>query len=422
MPLDVTLGEVTWRWQMRDDRALEDWLSRRPWLGEGGVIVVQAPDDADVTLSALEREVYAADRRGSEVRVVGLSSEASDFSDLIGEWLNVSRRRPRELALALADDLLARPAIFVVDARRGNGCTTWADDASALLDLASKLEVDRRPAIVVLHRRGEAPLRSRYVLDRGWPVGLAHALLETNDEGLWRKYVHLRFAWESGGVVDDGMDCAAIGAESPLNTDEDLEGVLNRFAMAKFHLMSEEERDGWRRYVDAPSEQAVPTVFGHSEEPEGRLTAYPWLARALLLEGLVQPGTRRALRAEVTCRPIAEQVLNRCFAAEASLRRRLPSSLPEPPSDLQDAYARFVANGTLGPSLVAELYPAGHPYPPADPWDFASVGLIVKHVAGRYKQWGELNRVTLLRNAAAHCHYMGWEGVREARALRGILE
>src|SRR5258706_6004264 len=132
MPLDIVLGDVAWRWQLKDDQAAEDWLCRRPWLGEGGVIVVQGADDGDVTLGALEREVHAADCRTSDVRFVRLVTREGHFNEVVADWLNTLATTPRELALALADDLLVRPAIFVLDARRPPARTSWADEASTL--------------------------------------------------------------------------------------------------------------------------------------------------------------------------------------------------------------------------------------------------------------------------------------------------
>lgn len=421
MPVDVSLGDLAWRWQLRDDRALEHWLSRLPWMDEGGVVVAQVADDEDGTIAALEREIYAADRRRTDVRVVKLVAETGTFIDLVAEWMNRSRRHATEIALALAEDLAFRPTLFIVDARRARDRVRWADEASALWDLMSKLEVERRPSVLVLHRRGEAPPRGRLVLDRGWPVGLAHALVAESEDDLWAKYVHLRIAWESGGVIEDAFDCAAIAADQAVTDDDAVEQILNCFAMAKYLRMTDDEQSAWMTFVLAPSVEAVPTVCGYTAELEGRLTPFPWLARALLLKGTIDRSTCRTLRAEMICRPIAEQVLNRCFAAEASLRRRLPSALPEPPDDVRRHYERFASATGPGQNLEADLYPFAHPSPPVDAWDFASVGVIARHIITVPGGWRDLERVRLLRNAVAHCHYMGWKGITEARAIRGLV-
>jgi hypothetical protein len=203
----------------------------------------------------------------------------------------------------------------------------------------------------------------------------------------------------------------------------ELERILNSFAVAKFELMPPDERAAWTSFIASPrGPDSAPTVFGHPEDADGRLTPFPWMARALLLRGAASGSTVRALRAEITCRPLSEQVLNRCFAVEACLRGRLPESLPVPPPALQESYDRFAARGALGPSLVAELYPTLHPRPPSDGWDFASIGMVADYVpAAEANEWKLFHRVRLLRNAAAHCHYMGWRGLQEARAVRGLL-
>ncbi|MBK8997362.1 MAG: hypothetical protein IPM35_16660 [Myxococcales bacterium] len=296
MPLDVTLGGLPWRWQLKDDDAVEDWLCRRPWLANGGVAIVQAPDDQTATVAALERAVFSADCGFSDVRVVSLPANSEDLFRTLVSWLNTSHERPREIALALAADLDVRPAVFVVDARGARTNRRWAEDAVTLCDLAAKLEVSRCPTIVVLHLRGESPLRGRYDLHRGWPVGLARSILEDGPTNLWQSYVHLRLAWETGGVVDDSVECAAMVGELCPENDDLLEDTLNRFATSKLSLLPAPEKDAWMHYVQQPSAAEAPTVFGYPEHADGRLTPFPWLARALLLQHAASGNMVRALR------------------------------------------------------------------------------------------------------------------------------
>lgn len=424
MPLPVRLGGVTWPWQLDGDRAVGDWLSRRPWLGAGGLLIAQAPSHDEGTVDALRREIFAADARVSEVRVIVLSGPAErSLTELVGEWLCAETRREREVILSLADDLDVRPAVFVLDARPCDGVSPWADQAAAMLDMAAKLGAERLPSFVVLHGREQAPLRGSYRLDRGWPVGLARSLLDESEDSLWTRYVHLRFAWECGGVIEDGRDCAALAGDMPLRDDDELERVLNRFATVKFHLLPEGEREAWLAFASAPGRGSTDlTLFGHREVVEGRLTPVPWVARALLVLGAAQGSKLRALRTEINCRPLIEQVLNRCFAVEASLRGRLPECLPDPPADLQTRYDQYRARGAMGPYLASELYPETHPSPPRDGWDFASIGQVTSHLPSKEAaEWKLFRRVGDLRNVVAHGHYIGWRGLREARAIRTLL-
>lgn len=424
MPLDVTLADLAWRWQMKDDGAVTDWLSRRPWLDGGGVFVVQAPDDEIATPTALHGAIYSADQRTSEVRPVDLIAEGSSFVEVVSRWLNTSHKKSRDCALALSEDLAVRPAVFILDARSAP-TTNWVDEAFAFWDLAAKLEA-RPLTCVILHLRGHAPIRGSHALDRGWPVGLARAVIGQESEArevLWPRYVHLRCAWESGGIVDDALDCSALAANLAPGDDDGLEVVLNTFATEKFTLMPEAEQVAWTHLVSGARDgTSVPSVFGADEVADARLTPFPWLARALLVRRAARENQLRVLRSEINCRPISEQILNVCFAAETHLRGRLTGMLPRVPADIQVLFERFAARGRLGPSLEAELYPDAHPSPPADAWDFVSLGLVIGRLVDQGSgNWDQLGLVRVLRNAAAHGHYMGWRSVREARTIRNLI-
>ena len=66
-----------------------------------------------------------------------------------------------------------------------------------------------------------------------------------------------------------------------------------------------------------------------------------------------------------------------------------------------DQFERFSSDR---PSITRDLYPVGHPAPPVDAWDFASLGAVQRVLDGT-------PRLAQLRNALAHGHYAGWNAV-----------
>lgn len=422
MPLDVTLGLQTWRWHLQDEQPVDEWFRARPWVAQGGALVVQASDDDDVTLFLLRRLVFSADCGSSEVRVVNLEvASDGDVVRPLAAWLAVHVKNERELSRALSEDLAIRPSVFLLDARKTEAATSAAEAVHALVDFATKLDVQHPPTLVLLHRRAYAPLRGRYKLDCGWPMGLARSLIEAPRQEIWRQYVHLRIAWECGGIIDDAYECACHADDLSPESDSDVERMLNRFALTKYNTLASDERRAWERYITGRNFPR-PTVAGQTLETSGRMTPFPWLARALVLSGKASGGTLRALRAEINCLPLSEQILTTCFAIESSMRGRLPTEMGVPPEDVQKHYARFAAAGALGRSLEAELYPVSHPAPPHDPWDFASLGHIMNYVKTvAPSERGLFTRIRILRNAAAHCHHLGWRGLLETRDVKAIL-
>jgi hypothetical protein len=418
MALPVTLGAATWDWRLDGETALDHWLARRPWQGPGSVLSIQAPRTYEAFDRFLERKALAADASTSALRVARLELDRRrDLRAELSAWMGVGATSWRALATALADDLLERPTLFLTAVADDASIDATLDTALELVDLTSKGGAERGPAILFLHHAGRVPLRGTCRHDRGWPAGIATECVERPPSDAWRAYLHVRIAWETGGILDDAYTCDALQpAGLRPGDDEAVERMLGEFAQRQFVRLNEPERQAWRRYAGVPGTR--PPVFGHEEAPAGHLTPYPWLARALLLDGSTRLGAR-PLRAELVCRPLAERVMMTCFLAETQLRGQIPDTVVGTP--LSDAVAAFHRFQT-GASLEADIYPANHPAPPSDVWDFASMGSILPLV-GRLPPSSRrlFEQAKLLRNAVAHGHNVGWHAMVQAREVAELL-
>ena len=417
MPLSVGLAGYEWEWRLAGDAEFGAWIERRPWCVAGGVAAAQWPSNGSDALEYVRRLAYGADMSVSNLRVVALELRESPHTTLT-EWLGVRTTTTRELAIKIAEDLAYRPTLFVA---RIAGCTTdsFFDFGTELIETCSKLD-GAAPAFVVLHGRGQAPIRGTYSLDTGWPRGLGAECLRKPTDIAWRAYMHIRVAWEVGGEIEDALVCAESGRLSELarGDEEGLERALNGFATAQFAQLSPNEQSGWLEYVSEVNRGERPTVHGRAVDSRGLVTPFPWLTRALLLRSA--GASARALRHDLVCRPLVAQILMTCFAVEAQLHaamRTLPDVLP--PDDAVSAYSRYCSTDVQ--IFERMLYPREHPARPSNPWDFASMGAVLRHGAFSGDVRRAFESARILRNALSHGHYVGWKVIERARDVFRIL-
>lgn len=414
MPVAVTVGASTWGWRLEGEQTVEAWMRRRPWQGPGSVLVAQMPRALEGIDEYLGQTAYAADAATSALRLAHLRIERhADLHAVLTTWLNIAVCPRRAFMQALANDLIVRPTLFFVTVAADANTDAVLDAATEIVELTAKMGAGPGPAIVLLHHIGQAPLRGTCRLERGWPSGLAAECLTRPIAEVWRAYLHLRIAWETAGLVDDACACDGLQpVELRIGDDPGLERLLGEFARRQFSRMLPHERRTWKDFGAPPGARL--TVFGCEEATGGRLTPFPWLARALLLEGTLRPG-KRALRAELVCRPLAEQVVMTCFLVETRLRSKIPDTVVgTPPADALAAFERFRAAA----SLEAEVYPAEHPAPPTDVWDFASMGAILPLVSSISPNTRRLfDCARRLRNAVVHGHHVGWQALLVAREV-----
>lgn len=397
MPLDIALAGLSWPWMLDGERELDGWLRASPWLGQGATLAVATPSDPTHCIALLRRSVHQWDAGRSDVRIIELNIE-NDVSASVTNWLGVATANRRVLATKLGEDLECRPAVFVILTPSALA-TRAADDAEDLREWVAKLGHERGPLFFLLHD-GPPLARGSMRADRGWPVGIADRVVTSPKTEAWRHYLHLRIAWEVGGDIDNAAACNDRLGEIRLGDDATCESTLNEFARQRFRALDRERQHELRAVYG--------TDLGPREQLGQRQVPAPWIARALLLEG-VTTAARRALRAELICRPLVERLLNACFELEASLRM----CIGDRSDACEDAQARAAheryTNQTVH-SLERDLYPPEHPAPPRDVWDFVSLGTLLYVIGERAPE------LLVLRNSLSHGHYVNWHAVSLLRS------
>jgi len=417
MPVELALAGVTWPWSLRADRELDGFARRRPWLSQGASLSLSTPADPANTVDMVRRAVYEWDRAQSEVRVVVIDIASGDeLPGVLGRWLGVEFSAQSELARALGRDLDHRATVFIIGVHCAAAASRCLDHAEELREWVLKLDHLRGPSFVVLHRGPGGIARGSSSADFGWPVGLASHLLSVEMAEVWPLYIHLRIAWETAGCLDDATECSALFPRLSCGDDEGVENTLNNFAHARFSRLPSAVRDEARRLGGAVFRRSTTGEARITLGPVGyRTTAAPWVARALLLHGVDVP-LQRSLRGELVCKPLVQCLLSACSELEARLRGHLGGfRLDTPDENACAAFIRY-SDGKMR-SLERELYPACHPSPPRDSWDFASLGALLRAVRGNVPE------LLSVRNALAHGHYAGWSALLSVRTLgeRGIL-
>jgi|JI10StandDraft_1071094.scaffolds.fasta_scaffold12221_8 hypothetical protein len=413
MAIDLTLGGARRPWRLRGEHAVEAWAQGRPWLGAGGTLSLTIGGQVDALRNWVRRTLWAWDAGASSVRFVDMS--VVDRQDLAGglrRWLGVGRTDLHAMAKGLGADLEHRPAVFLLSVPDAVAAAGVVDLTEELRDWIVKLDFARGPAFVILIGGNIGLARGSVACDLGWPHGITDDLFEdVTPEERWSLYVHLRIAYETAGRIDDALSCDRSGVgRARCDDDAACERALNAHAAQRLSALDPTEAEAWRARARSGHWHGVPPLpfKGLPWISPSRATPAPWLARALLLvPGAV--ASRRLLRAEIVCHPLAEALLKVCFAVEAAQRARIGHSPSEAPDDQAvSQYDRFVSGRS---SAARDLYPVGHPAPPSDAWDFASVGAIQRLVYGPHE-------LAHLRNALAHGHYAGWAALSRVSALR----
>lgn len=412
MAIDLTLAGISRRWRLQDDDAVQSWAGARPWLGPGSTLSVVVPGAVEGVHSWLRRTIWAWDLGVSEVRVVELSIEQrTSFLSTVASWLGIASGELYPVARALGAELAIRPAVFLLLAPDATVASRTFEMAEELRDWIGKLDHRRGSTSVIVHPGRTGLVRGSLRADIGWPVAIVDDLLAApTTEERWKLYLHLRIACEVSGRIDEAHACDEAGFDQlACGDDAGCEQALNRHAVRRLASMPAAEAAAWRSRSRGGDWRGPPlTVEGQPWKSLRSLTPAPWLARALLQE----PGaiaTRRRLRAELICRPLADSLLTMCFALEAAQRARLGGTRTDHPDE--QAVAQFDRFASNRPSTTRDLYPAGHPAPPMDAWDFASLGSVQRVLDGDPE-------LLQLRNALAHGHYAGWNALCRLHELQ----
>jgi len=342
-------------------------------------------------MALIRRSVFQWDAGRSDVRLVELEA-TGDLSQSVTRWLNVQIPDRRALASTLGKDLAYRPAVLICTVTAGAAMKA-IEDAEQLRELVVKMDAVRGPVFVIVHSRASGIIRGGLLADRGWPVGLGDAVVTSNQRDAWQQYLHLRIAWESGGNIDTAIACNDTFPALQLGDDERCEQAFNVFASGQFARLTADERRSWRIWYSDARQHRI----------DFHARAAPWIARALLLDG-VPAALQRVLRAELNCRPLVGQLLNSCLELEARLRFQIGEWGDRCDDDTAHAaLARFTDPHSH--SLERSLYPKAHPAPPQDVWDFISLGSLLRILDMHAPE------LLILRNSLSHGHYANWHAV-----------
>jgi hypothetical protein len=357
-------------------------------------------------------------------------SAAADAIALLGDAIgnqNHGSRRTRLESLGAA--LVAgRPRLFTVAAGQPVGAPLL-DDLAEIADQVPKIQPGATVTVLVLESGKSRPVGEAFDYGAGEPQDLVLPLVSLSPELGWKAYLHVRAAWEAGGVpgiarqFEDSLTGAATG------DDDSVELALNVVATRQ-----------WQG-VDAPLRAALATWLGgltsnrsskHDYGAElfasgllwNRLagndgTATPWASRALM-QITKSPPAELLLRSSMICSPLAREILARCFELEVHARIRLSpalSALAAPP-ECEQRYTDFKSGRA---SFDSALYPAACPALPRDAWAFASFGEYLHGAGVSSDKRDPHTRLRLLRNAIAHGHYVGWKAASEAVQLGRAL-
>jgi len=436
--LEVTLAGCTLPWVMGDGVSLEDWLARRPWLEQGGVLLVRvaAGDSRTRTLDGLRQATRAANDGGCELALEVLEQPGGELLTRLLELrgLAVDPRAFQRLD-DLARDLVLSPCLFIL--RPG---TTTCNEFELLYEQLAKHRRQPAPTFLVLDEWprpfGGAPCD----LSHGSPArGLLEESAEETRELRWRRYLHHRLAWEVGGDPELRLPWPETRVARLRPGDDDgLEHLLNNGANLALAQLPAELREALQQHVapttgptggspkgarparvEAPEEVLLRAGLLCHTPASPRPRLMPWLARALLLQ---DPQRRAAagLRAAVVCQPIAAELLLRCLRLEAQERARCgigDAQLPVPP-DLEERWRRF-QQGHVGSGR--EFYPRGCPATPGQAWDIASLGEVLFALGASAESDRAKHDLRGLRNALAHGHYASWRSVEQLVRLEQEL-
>jgi hypothetical protein len=376
-------------------------------------------------LDGITRDVRASDNGLSNVAVRSfrLSNDTPTVAVALACGLELPADLTRfELARALGRFFDTDPRVLVIDCT-DNAPRHSGRDLESLIDLATKTAPTASPTLIIVDTFREPQSATFYDLAHGAPVPPPSVDLPAGAP-LWRQYLHVRIAWETGG---DPWLAASWNPDGvlalPPGDDNAFERLLNQEALRRWSQLSDQDRNVLIAHlVDphavAPRQRALAELDNRLlfARPHSDYSApVPWVARACLLSNAAPPAADR-LRGALVCTPLAMEILASCFEFERRLRTSLlhQEGGMDPPPEVQEEAQQFASAVR---SYTRSLYPADSPALPTDPWTFASIGKVVHAMKALGRVADSVLQLRNLRNAIAHGHYVSWRAVADSREL-----
>jgi hypothetical protein len=438
--LHVQLGGHRVPWHFRGSADWRAWAGGRPWDGgRVATVHVASADDWDRLWPEFERSLALAGWPADEldVRSVMLAADTTVAAaacqaatedgdtgepDAVAAWPR-SRQRAA-VAIATAAHPLVLVALLAETAADAAGqVTRRQQEAEQFAEAVVKGDPAGRMATVLVlpvvgTRAGDGAFDFRYGTV---PVDPA-ALIDASLRDAWAAYRHVRLWWEAGGqlTVADRLERATADDPATAGDDVAFERSLCRAAAALAEADPAAVAVANTDFVGKMDRPATGPRGSMIRRPSAELT--PWVARLLLCRDPRHPHGPY-LRSRLRCEPLAGLVLARCASLEAHLRAHhspprdstLRHDLSTGLVDAREQHRRFVAGeaGSLRPH-----YPVGHPSPPDQVLEFATLGTWQRFAS---RSSAPIDRLRQLRNAMAHGHYCSWRAVDELRQLVNLL-
>jgi hypothetical protein len=407
----------------------------RPWL-EGcalRVVRIGSPALAAAIFATLRGTVrrYDDGRSGVAFHEVAATELLGGVAAAVAVTLELPPGLNRlELLGRAAERLADRPTVLLLppppEPRPQQG-----DEAAQWLDRLEKIDPRVRVLIILLDTPEHRVVGEVFDLSVGLPLEPLGAGPNVPDDEVWHGYLHRRLAWEAGGDASRALAGDGEVANLAFADEASFEALLNRSARQAFAELPSSTSTEVQEFVEHRLRQTRSASWLAQRMTSlegGRLLwrppdtdtpmPVPWLARGLLLAGLVPLGSHY-LRGCLVCGPLAHELLDRCFDIEAQERAGAWARKQgrQPPDVASNRLQSFQEPG----SYAAALYPPGCPALPDDPWPFATFGEFLSVMAPgdpRREVWYELLN---LRNHLAHGHYVAWPAVQKLREIEETL-
>jgi hypothetical protein len=434
--LRVNLQGHVAEWSTSGAGELSAWLASHPWQS-GGICAIHCADDApeELIVDAISRAAHAANQGVTRLRVErferGSEPDVSPVRQLKSRLSVDEGLAHYEAVRALKKEISAYSFVFVFSTH-SKFDPAWWWELRSVADLLAKGEPAIGLCAAILDPIRMIDSVSCFDFQSAHPDSEVLCDPDDSDSLRWRRYLHQRIAWESGGNITAAYWIDEFVKGIRLGDDSDLE---TRLGAAADSLMKSKEVEALVHEhlgrmdsvgtnvlpFDADNTQSRLSKSGVLWRPPlgSSLEVVPWACRAVLRAAKSSHSLDR-LRSNLVCAPLRGEIFQLCLRAESAVRQSLVRRTKRSPAPVSSANA---IDRLIRGHDECLHYPPGYPMPPVragDEWTFATFGEFLNaHHSGDVLE--HHRRLLGLRNAVAHGHYMTWRHVQMAADIRLAL-
>jgi hypothetical protein len=436
--VSVSVGGHESRWRFPETTKLEQWLDGDGWTSLGGVKTIRIPNHHyfERFSEAIKQSIIGGLSERHDARIdgfafAGTSTSELTISQVILERMNLNMMQSEYTSLCHAARVFeTNPYAYLIHITDGDA-SFCIENAIEFTERISKVGGQRSPLILFFCSGDVGSLQSSCELLRGFPEDPSLCGLEIDDQQLWRLYIHIRVAWETGGELErcERWERSYSFSRIPFNQDAMLENHLNRASMSDFQDIPNEIQQELTKYLESLVQEVKidrsniallqRNCLLLDQRGSHSSMVNPWAARALI-QSRSYSRAKSFLGRSLVCTPIANELLGYCLSIEAQERAvctkcNLDSSLAS--EEARSAFIKYINKNAFS---EAAFYPSECPIAPDNVWQFASFGEIIHQTAQAFGRTRNDDRHALrrLRNAIAHGHYVSWAMVI---CLRNLL-